>query len=292
MPINAGPEYYVAEKRYLEAKTRQEKIQALEEMIKKLPKHKGTEKLLAQLRKRLKKLKSQKSIKTSGRSRFSIRKMGAGQVCILGLTNSGKSSLLKALTGVDVEIADYPYTTKEPKVPMMNFGDVQIQLVEIPSTFDPESLSLLYTCDEILILLDATVDLKNQKEDIEEILKERNLMNKKILYVINKLDLKDIEHEYLKISVKNGIGLDDLKNEIWSKLDLIRIYTKSPGKPKIIPPITLTKDSIVRDVAKAVHKDFIENFKFARIFNDSKFSGISVGLDYKLNDLDVVEIHS
>jgi len=292
MPINAGPEYYVAEKRYLEAKTRQEKIQALEEMIKKLPKHKGTEKLLAQLRKRLKKLKSQKSIKTSGRSRFSIRKMGAGQVCILGLTNSGKSSLLKALTGVDVEIADYPYTTKEPKVAMMNFGDVQIQLVEIPSTFDPESLSLLYTCDEILILLDATVDLKNQKEDIEEILKERNLMNKKILYVINKLDLKDIEHEYLKISVKNGIGLDDLKNEIWSKLDLIRIYTKSPGKPKIIPPITLTKDSIVRDVAKAVHKDFIENFKFARIFNDSKFSGISVGLDYKLNDLDVVEIHS
>ena len=93
-----------------------------------------------------------------------IRKLGAGQVCILGLTNSGKSSLLKALTGIEIEIADYPHTTKKPKVAMMPYGDVQIQLVEIPSTFDPEFLSLLYTCDEILVLLDATEDLRKQKE--------------------------------------------------------------------------------------------------------------------------------
>jgi len=291
MPINAGPEYYVAEKRYLEAKTRKEKIQTLEEMIKKLPKHKGTSNVLAQLKKRLAKLKSQKSVKSSVKPSFMIRKLGAGQVCILGLTNSGKSSLLKTLTGVEVEIADYPYTTKKPKVAMMSFGGIQIQLVEIPSTFDSESLSLLYTCDEILVLFDVTEDLDKQKETLEKILKERKLMNKKILYVINKSDLKDVDTKYMKVSTKDKVGLNELKDKIWSNLDLIRVYTKSPGKPKIIPPITLTKDSTVRDVAKAVHKDFIENFKFARIFNDSKFSGISVGLDYKLNDLDVVEIH-
>jgi small GTP-binding protein len=291
MPINAGPEYFVAERRYSEAKTREQKIAALQEMIKALPKHKGTEKLLAHLRKRMAKLKSQKSVKAKARPSFSIRKLGAAQISILGLTNSGKSSLLKALTGKDVEIADYPYTTKKPKVGMMPFGDIQIQLIEIPSTFDPESLSLLYTCDEILILLDATVDLKKQEGEIKEILSNRNLLNKKLLFIINKSDLKTIGN-YYRISTKDKTDLDELKEKIWSNLGLIRVYTKSPGKPKVIPPITLTEGSRVRDVAKAVHKDFIENFKFARIFNDTKFSGSSVGLDYNLKDLDIIEIHA
>jgi len=290
MPINAGPEYFVAEKRYLEARTREEKIVALQEMIKTLPKHKGTETLLAQLRKRLAKLKSKKSVKAKSRPSFLIRKLSAAQVCILGLTNSGKSSLLKALTGKDVEIADYPYTTKKPKVGMMSFGDVQIQLIEIPSTFDPESMSILYTCDEILILLDATGDIKKQEEKIKKVLRNRNL-DKKLLLVVNKSDLKTVDN-HLQVSAKDKTGLDELKEKIWSGLGLMRVYTKSPGKTKVIPPITLTEGSRVRDVARVVHKDFIRNFKFARIFNDSKFSGSSVGLDYRLNDLDVVEIHT
>jgi len=291
MPINAGPEYFVAEKKYLEARTREEKIEALKEMIRTLPKHKGTEKLLAQLRKRLAKLKSQKSVKARSKPKFLIRKLGAAQVCIFGLTNSGKSSLLKALTGKEVEIADYPYTTKKPKVGMMPFGEVQIQLIEIPSTFDPESLSMLYTCDEILILLDATGDLKKQEEELKKILRNRNLINKKVLFVVNKSDLKNVGF-YLQVSAKDKIGLDELKEKIWSGLGLIRVYTKSPGKPKVIPPITLVEGSRVRDVARIVHKDFLKNFKFARIFNDTRFSGSSVGLDYKINDLDVVEIHT
>jgi len=292
MPINAGPEYFVAEKRYSEAKTRKEKIEALEEMIRTLPKHKGTETQLALLRKRLAKIKSQKSAKISAKQKIAIKKLGAAQVCILGLTNSGKSSLLKALTDIDIEIADYPYTTKEPKVAMMPFGDVQIQLIEIPSTFDSESMSLLYTCDEILVLLDATKNLEEQKEELEKILAERNLFNKKILFVVNKTDLKIPGTKYLQISAKNKIGLEEFKEKIWSGLKIIRVYTKSPGKPKVIPPITLPEDSTVKNVAESVHKDFIKNFKFARIFNDSKFSGSSVGLDYKLKDLDVVEIHT
>jgi len=290
MPINAGPEYFVAEKKYLEAKTREEKIAGLEEMIRTLPKHKGTGNQLALLRKRLANLKSQKFIKAKSKSRFSIKKLGAAQVCIIGLTKSGKSSLLKALTGKDVEIADYPFATKEPNVGMMNFGDVQIQLIEIPSTFDPESMSILYTCDEIVALLDAE-NPDEQEEELRRILKERNFLNKKILFVVNKSDLNS-KSKYLKISAKEGLGLEELKEKIWNNLDLIRVYTKSPGKLKVIPPITLPRGSTVRDVAENVHKDFINNFKFARIFNNTKFSGSSVGLDYKLNDLDVVEIHT
>ncbi len=290
MPINAGPEYFLAEKKYLQARTREEKIEALKEMIRTIPKHKGTEKQLALLRKRLAKLKSQKSIRAKSKPRFSIRKLGAAQVCIIGLTNSGKSSLLKALTGKDVEIADYPYTTKEPTVGMMPFGDVQIQLIEIPSTFGSESMSLLYTCDEIVVLLDGE-DPDKQKQELTTILKQRNLSNKKILFVFNKSDLGS-KSKYLEVSAKERIGLEELKEKIWDNLNLIRVYTKSSGKPKKMPPITLTKGSTVKDVAKIVHKDFLKDFKFARIFNDSKFSGSSVGLDYKLKDLDIIEIHT
>ncbi len=123
-------------------------------------------------------------------------------------------------------------------------------------------------------------------------MKQRTLLNKKILYVVNKTDLKKINSDFLQISAKDKTGLDELKEKIWSNLCLIRVYTKSLGKTKIIPPITLPEGSKVKNVAKAVHKDFIKNFKFARIFNDSKFSGISVGLDYQLKDLDIVEIHA
>ena len=292
MPMNAGPEYYVAEKRFLEAKTRKEKIEALEEMIRTIPKHKGTENQISLLRRRLAKIKSQKSSKAGSRPKFVIKKLGAAQVCMIGFTNSGKSTLLNVLTGKKVEVADYPYTTKEPEVGMMLFGDVQIQLIEIPSTFDPESMSLLYTCDEIIILFDATQNIEEQKKEILGILKERNLHNKKILFVVNKLELLKEKTNYFEISAIKNIGLNKLKEDIWSKLDLIRVYTKSPGKPKVIPPITLHKNSTVKDVAINVHKDFLKNFKFARVFNNTRFSGTHVGLDYKLKDLDVVEIHA
>jgi hypothetical protein len=240
----------------------------------------------------LAKLKSQKSTRVKSKSKLSIRKLGAAQVCIVGLTKSGKSSLLKALTGKDVEIADYPYTTKEPNVGMMAFGDVQMQLIEIPSTFDSESMSILHNCDEIVALLDGNEDLAEQEKEIKKILSEMRLLDKKILFIINKSDLKQLKTKYLQISVKDKIGLEELKERIWSLLGLIRVYTKSPGKLKVIPPITLPVGSTVKDVAKNIHKDFLNDFKFARIFNNTKFSGISVGLDYRLNDLDVVEIHA
>ncbi|MCX6821344.1 MAG: 50S ribosome-binding GTPase [Candidatus Aenigmarchaeota archaeon] len=278
MPINAGPTYFVAEKKFLEARTREEKIAALEEMIRTIPKHKGSEKQLALLRKRLANLRKQKSGRATARPKFIIRKTGSAQVCILGMTKSGKSSLLNVLTGVNVEVGDYPYTTKEPNVAMMNFGDVQIQLVEIPAMFDPESMSILYTCDEILVLLDGSEDVDRQEKEIKKMLSGMRLSNKKMLFVVNKSDLEESKSKYLQISAKVKIGLEELKERIWSGLGLIRVYTKPPGKPKIIPPITLPMRSTVRDVAENVHKDFLKDFKFARIFNNSRFSGSHVGL--------------
>ena len=291
MPINAGPEYFKAEERYLSAKTREEKIAALEEMIRKLPKHKGTENLLAQLKKRLAKLKKESSIRSKAKPKFVVRKEGAAQVCIIGFTNSGKSSLLNSLTNAKAEVADYPYTTKYPQVGMMDYNGVGIQLVEIPSTFTPDVISIIRTCDLILFLLDGTKDLEQQLNELSKILEKNGIDSKKVIIVANKSDEKHNEN-ILEISAKTGDGLQQLKEEVWSRLDLIRIYTKSPGKPKADKPLTLKHGSTVRDVVKEVHKTMLKNFRFARVFNNTKFSGRKVGLEYILSDLDTVEIHA
>ncbi len=291
MPVNAGPEYYLAEKKYFQAKNKEEKIRALEEMIRTLPKHKGAHNLLAQLRKRLAILKEMKSGKTSSKPKFSIRKEGAGQVCIVGLTNSGKSQLLSSLTNANVQVSDYPFTTSEPKVGMVDFKGVLIQLIEIPSTFDSDAISLLHGCDLILILLDPLKDTKMQLAEITGMLKDNGVKNRNILIVGNKSDIAP-KKELFQVSAKEGTGLEKLKEKIWEKLGMIRVYTKSPGKPRIVPPVTVPAGSTVKDIASHIHKDFLKTFKFARVFNNTKFSGQKVGLDYKLNDLDTIEIHT
>lgn len=295
MPVNAGPEYFAAEKRYSDAKTKKEKTTALEEMIRLAPKHKSSEKMLRNLRKRLSKLKKElkKEVATRAKAKpkFIIRKEGAAQVCILGLTNSGKSSLLQALTNAKVEIGDYPFTTKLPTVGVMDYTGVGIQLVEIPSTFMPDVMSIVRTCDLILILLDGTGDLEGQLEELTKLLEKSGLESKRLLIVASKSDKKRNEN-VLHVSATTGNGLLRLKEEIWSRLGLIRVHTKSPDAPKADKPLTLKPGSTVRDVVKEVHKTMLKDFRFARVFNKTKHSGRKVGLDYMLSDLDVVEIHA
>jgi hypothetical protein len=260
-------------------------------MIKFAPKHKGGHNLLSQLKQRLKKLKEEsKKGKTSSRSKFSIKKEGAGQVCIIGQTNSGKSTLLKALTNVEVQIDSYPFTTKQPVVGMMNYEDVLIQLIEIPSTFDPEFTSLLQTADEVVILIDGEQDIEKQKEELNQIIK-KNKIEDKIIWVLNKAERRTYLG-MINISAIAKVGLNRLKDEMWNRLGLIRVYTKSPGKEKVVPPVALPRGATVKDVAKSIHKDFLKTFHFARVFNNSQFSGQKVGLDFLLNDMDIVEIHT
>lgn len=294
MPVNAGPEYFAAEKRYLRAKTTEEKIKALEEMIRAAPKHKSAEHLLADLRKRLSKLRKESLIerKKSYKPRFVIRKEGAAQICIIGLTNSGKSTLLNSLTNAHVEVAGYPYTTKKPQVGMMFYNDLRFQLIEIPSTFDSEFLSLLHSCDMILAVLDATQNVDKQKDELIRVLKENNLDNKRMIFVKNKSKMHGLDGGIVCIDAESEQGLDELKEKIWKVLNLIKVYTKSPNKPRTVPAVSLEKNSTVADLAKEIHKDFVETFKFARIFNSTKFSGKRVGLEYKLQDGDIVEIHA
>ncbi len=289
MPVNAGPEYFKASQNFQAARTIDDKITALEEMIKLLPKHKGSENVLAQLRARLARLRKERMAskrRKSKRQAFSIKKEGAAQVSIIGFPGAGKSQLLKSLTGVG-KPSEIPYSTKTPAIGMMKFEDVQIQLVEIPSSFSAEYVGTAHNSDLVV----ALIDLTNPKLDrMEKILEEENF--RKYLIIGNKCDIANETDFSPAISAKTGYNLDELKRMIWSALGLIRIYTKTPGKPAETRPMTLRIGSAVRDVCEDVHKDFVRDFRFARIWGSAKFHGAQVGLEHVLKDKDVVEIHT
>lgn len=273
MPVNAPVEYYKAEEAYKSARTREEKIKYLEEMIRLLPKHKSSENVLAQLRSRLAKLKKQKETKV-GRQTFSIKKEGVGQVCLIGLSNSGKSTLLKQLTGVDVEIAEFPYTTIKPEVGMMRYEDVWIQIIEIPSTFDPQWMGIAHSADLIIRVVDGDGNIDGQRKELNEVLKKFRIKTKAI-----------------KVITKRPINLEKLKSEIWNNLDVIRVYTKTQGKSAEKKPIVMKKGSTVKDAVKEIHKEFLKHFRFVRIWGKSvKFDGTTVGLEHVLEDGDIIQI--
>ncbi len=274
MPVNAPVEYYKAEEAYKSARTREEKIKYLEEMIRLLPKHKGTHNVLAQLRRRLAKLKEQKEAATGRKQAFSIKKEGVGQVCLIGLANSGKSSLLKQLTGVDVEIADFPYTTTRPEMGMMQYEDVWVQIIEIPSTFEPQWMGIAHSADLIIRVIDGDGDLDEQRKELNEIFRKFKIKTKTI-----------------KVITKRPINLTKLKSEIWNNFNVIRVYTKAQGKLPEKKPIVMKKDSTVKDAVKEIHKEFLKHFRFARIWGKSvKFNGATVGLEHVLEDKDVIQI--
>ncbi|MFN4132834.1 MAG: GTPase, partial [Candidatus Hadarchaeales archaeon] len=173
------PEYYKAELRYAQAKTVEEKIAATEELIRLAPKHKGTEKMLRMLKKRLAKLRREleerREKRTGGGKPLMVKKEGAAQIVLIGTPNSGKSSLLMRLTRARPEIADYPFTTVEPVPGMMEFEDVQIQLVEAGGVVDGSSigrglgklpLALAKSADAVALVLDAAGDLSEQLQTL------------------------------------------------------------------------------------------------------------------------------
>src|SRR3989338_810323 len=165
MPVNAPAEYFVAEQKFQSAKNREDKIAALEEMIRLLPKHHGSEVAFAQLKSKLSKLRKEAvSAKKKGTRLVGIGKEGEAQVCIVGLTNSGKSSLIAALTEAKPQVSHHPYTTVRPEVGMMDYKGVKIQLVEIPSTFSGEYMSMARSSDAIAIIARNEQELEETKK--------------------------------------------------------------------------------------------------------------------------------
>jgi len=326
MPTNLPAEAANAEERYRAAKTVSEKITTLEAYISLIPKHKGTDKLRADLRKRLSKLKDS-SQKQKGSSRqassFHIGKEGAGQAVVIGPPNTGKSALVTALTNASPEISASPFSTWEPTPGMMLFNNVQIQLVDTPPLnrdyMDPELMNLIRQADLLLLVVDLQTDPMAQIEDSVAILQENRiapehlklqLFRKRILYfiplivLVNKYDDESFDEDFeiccqllegewtlLPMSAKTGRNLDKLQQLVFNQLDIIRVYAKPPGEePDHSAPFVLQRGGSVAEFAGHVHKDFVEKLKAARVWGKHVYDGQMVGRDHILHDGDVVEL--
>lgn len=303
MPINVNdPEYLKAEKAFYDASTAEDQLIYLNKMISHAPGHKGAENLRQQLTTRRKKLEIQlEKKKKSGKSTKVGIKKGDMQAVIIGKTNSGKSSLLKFLTNVEPKIGSPKFITNEPIVGMMEHLNMQIQLVEIPAIDgDHFDKGIVHTSDTILIII-------TKFEDIKKIEKQLDFTDAKRIIVFNKSDLLDKEQKRkLKARLQSKKynfeiisslpyykenNVDELKKKIFSSFDIIRIYTKEPGKERVKKPMIMKPKSTVKDAADKVFKGFGSKAKKFRIWGpSSKFGGQIIGPSHILKDLDTLEV--
>jgi len=314
MPANLPPQYFEAERNFRAAKTAPEKIAALEEMLAIMPKHKGTDHLRAELRRRIAKLNQSLDKKlATQRTSMLIEKEGAAQIVVVGPPNAGKSQLVSTITSASPTVAEYPFTTQQASPGMMEFENIQIQLIDTPPLV-PQAIEwrlphMIIRADALLIVVDLSdaplaqlesilTELENRKIEIRE--------NKvKTLIIGNKLDLQSASENYtvlknqyagqlpvIAVSAKEGIGLEELKRKIYEVLNIIRVYTKTPGqKPDLTDPIILERGSTLEDAAASVHKDFAARLKYARLWGSGKHDGLMAKRDHILQDGDIIELH-
>ena len=338
MPTNVTAEYKKAEDAFRKAREPRERLECLREMMRTIPKHKGTEHLQADIKRRIKLLTEELSAPKKGGKRSGpshvVRPDGAAQIALLGPPNSGKSSLHARLTGSRTEIGPWPFTTQLPVPGMFPHEDVHFQLVDLPPVtgdfMEPWLVATLQPADAALLVVDL-----NDPACLEQVpallsrLAARKIflrsrwpgldggagpateaidpfrLDLPTLLVANKSDLDPEPGEVevleellglrfpaLAVSAQTGAGLDELGPFLFRALEVVRVYTKSPGKPPDSDkPFTLRRGDTVEDVARLVHRDLARGLKFARIWGKNVYDGQQTGPDHPVEDGDVVELH-
>ena len=330
MTTNLTPQYREAEEEFRQAASPEAKLEALEKMLRLIPKHKGTEKMQADIKKRIAKWKTQSEQarkKGGGRTDPShVPKEGAAQVAVIGPVNTGKSSLISVMTNLEPNIAEYPFTTRMPQPGMMFHHGIPIQLVDTPA-LDPNVTErwisgLIRNADMAIIVLDlAREDLIEQWEATHTVLEDLKISliepdAKKTfedhgwaalpaIYLGNKCAMDDADERLsilaeliedlppiYPVSARTGSGLEEFKQRVTDSLRLIRVFSKPPGKePDMDHPFVLKRGATVSELAKTVHKELAEKMKFARVWGDEVYDGQRVAMDYELIDGDVVELN-
>ena len=325
MPANLNPQYYEAEEAFRNAKSIEEKIAALEEMLAVIPKHKGTDKIQADIKKRISRLKKEGEKEKGGNRQddpYIIEKQGSGQVVLIGFPNCGKSSIVKKLSNAKVKIASYPFTTPLPQPGMMPYEDIKIQLIDTPPITDEgipgPFLNTIRNANMLLLFTDlGSENCVDQLQSLLTFLREKRLLrdeaagsgiafteeNCQVIGSKSDLDSKNQRlaitkeliadcPEILPLSIKNNDNLVELREIIFRKLNIIRVYSKSPGKEADMEkPFVLKKGSTVINFAREVHRDIAKNLKKARVWGSARIDGQAVSRNYKLKDKDVVELN-
>lgn len=337
MPANLTPAYKAAEAAYKQASDPKERLELLREMLRVIPKHKGTDHLQADIKSKMKELTEALAGPKKGGARggppTSFRPEGAGQVALVGPPNTGKSSLHAHVTGSHTEIGPYPFTTQFPQPGMMPYLDIAFQLIDMPPISSQHPIpwigNTLQSADGCLLVVDlGHPECVEETLAVHEILADRKVrltstwpsdddqigdpddpFTKYLptLLVATKSDrsadpvadlevfeeLSGLNYPFIAISIEQGLGLEQLGAELFRRLEVVRVYSKAPGKePDMDRPFTLRKGQTVEDLAEQVHRDIAAGLQFARVWGDESFDGQHVGRDHVLIDGDVIELHA
>jgi len=319
MPANLPPVYHEIERKLRYAQSPEEKILIINEMIAVMPKHKGTDKLLADLRRKISQLKKEVGKKPHAQRAdlYTVMKEGAGQVVIIGAPNSGKSTILATLTNAKPLVGDFPFTTGKPEVGMMKFENVQIQLVDTPPLTEehnpPWLLALARASNALLLTIpckqNPTKELelmlrllengsifltrKDYKFEVKELMQKYGIiiLTKDCSHNVVSLIEREFPERFELFSIDLNGRNAELRKKIFEYIDVIRVYTKPPGKEAdFSEPVILKKGSTVIDAAYTIHKDFAEKLKYARLWRD-RVNGRMTKRDLVLLDGDVIEFH-
>ncbi len=388
LPTNVTPEFDKQRQIYEDTEDLEQRIIELQKLLALAPNHKGAERMIGDYRKKLAKLRAElekrreqeRARRSSASEEGVIRKEGAGQVCLVGVTNSGKSTIIDTLTNADVTVADYPFTTAVPTPAMLAYEDINIQLVELPGLFEGsydsgigrQSLAVARNTDLIAIVVDLSQDIEFQmntifgeldrarirlnreksavriertgmggmmiygiqnfegtREEVIEFLQSRKVNNVIVRFqkpatyqqLIDALDasvsfvramiiatkgdkpgskeqFERLQEKYgdrfdiVPISALKGENVDVMKRSLFDHLDILRVYTKVPGRKAEKKPIVLPVGAVVEDAAAKVHRElFVKRFRAAVIYRKSdKIKRRQVGLSYPLQDGDILQL--
>jgi uncharacterized protein len=331
MPANLPPHYYELEREFNKESDPHEKLRLAKELLALMPKHKGTDKLQAEMKAKISKLTKQ--IEDGGGVKHGahhvdlhshIAKEGAAQVIMIGPSNSGRSSMLESLTHAKPLVADYPYTTREPLAGMMEYETVHFQLIDTPAIdemqFPTYLPNLIRQADLVGLVIDSSSATPIAPIDlIVKLLEEKSIilspevpvdvdnprfLHKKTIVFANKYvddesgeGLKSIQSRFpgfaiVPVSVLDDESLNNFRRAIFEAMKIIRVYTKRVGhEPEFIDPIILPIGGTVEDAALKLHKDFARNLQFAKVWGKGKFEGQRVKNSFILSDGDIIEFH-
>ncbi len=267
MPTNVDIKFKEAEEEYLKAKTKEEKLKALKKMLAFAPKHKGTEKLIAEIKIKIKKLKEElKRERKAKRGRKLNFKKEGFLVALVGYPNTGKSYFMNKYCNKNIKSTIIPFETTSLEIGTFYIDKAKVQVVEIPSIYEGFKekfgmfLSILDVADLILLFGD-----KSCLEEVRKYVKDKPVIK-----------FKD-DYNYIA-------------NQIMEKGNLILVYTKKPRKKEVDGALLLKKGATVKDLAEEIHKELVNKFKFARIYRGKRV--IKANLNFILQNKDIVEIHA